>query len=271
MGNKIELFWWRGKQNRNFGDVLSPSIVSCLLDKSVVHSEFGDNKLVAIGSLLQTNNITNNNIIWGTGFIGAGTCIPNRPKNLTFLAVRGPKTRNLVIQAGYDCPEIYGDPAILIDEYIEKNKKKIDKIFNNINNSKVGVIPHYVDYEIAVKQMKNHSFVKVIDILSPIDKIIAEIKSCDRIFSSSLHGIIVAEALKKPTARFSYGKERLAGGDFKFEDYYLSTQREESQPCLMWSHEIDWVSAFNELNNISKPVFEKEILKKQLINYKDAL
>ena len=49
--------------------------------------------------------------------------------------------------------------------------------------------------------------------------IINQIKECEIIISSSLHGLILADAYEKPSLRFNYSN-KLVGGDFKFEDYY---------------------------------------------------
>lgn len=88
----------------------------------------------------------------------------------------------------------------------------------------VGIIPHYVDYDNIVRLYGNKY--NVIDVRNDPEKVIMEISRCRRIISSSLHGIIISEALGKPSAfvRFS---NKVVGGEFKFMDYYLGSGREE--------------------------------------------
>ena len=51
------------------------------------------------------------------------------------------------------------------------------------------------------------------------------IGECEMIASSSLHGLIVADALGIPNWRVSFARE-LKGGDFKFRDYALVVGRQ---------------------------------------------
>ena len=59
---------------------------------------------------------------------------------------------------------------------------------------------------------------KVIDVNRPPFDVVRDISTCEAIVSSSLHGLIVADALEIPNVRVSF-HGRLKGGDFKFEDY----------------------------------------------------
>ncbi len=51
---------------------------------------------------------------------------------------------------------------------------------------------------------------------------------CDEIISSSLHGIVIAEAYGIPCKWILYGNE-IEGGEFKYQDYFLGTNRKIQQ------------------------------------------
>lgn len=161
-------------------------------------------KLVAVGSIL--TNVKKNDIVWGAGLIR------NKPKiapfGVKFLAVRGPLTRKLI--QGAKIPEVYGDPALLLPLFYKpKSEKKY----------KTGVIPHYIDKKVAIIG-ENH----FIDIQSDWKNVVEEINSCEKIISSSLHGIVIAEAYRIPACWVKFS-DNVIGGDFKFHDYLLGTGR----------------------------------------------
>ena len=66
---------------------------------------------------------------------------------------------------------------------------------------------------------------KFIDVneANPLD-VIDQITSCRKILSSSLHGLIVADAYRIPNARLILSN-LICGGDFKFDDYYKSVAK----------------------------------------------
>jgi pyruvyltransferase len=61
--------------------------------------------------------------------------------------------------------------------------------------------------------------IRIIDVENDIEKFIDEVCACKVILSSSLHGLICADAYRKPRLRLVLGN-RLQGGDFKFMDYH---------------------------------------------------
>jgi len=71
--------------------------------------------------------------------------------------------------------------------------------------------------------------VLVIDINSGVKKVIEGINQCKVVLSASLHGVITAEAYGIP-AIWIRATNRLSGGSWKFDDYYLSTDREPVAP-----------------------------------------
>ena len=179
--------------------------------------------LLAIGSIL--DRATSNSIIWGSGFISKQSVLLEKPKKI--YAVRGPKTREKLIGFGIDCPEIYGDPALLMP-YVYQPKKTIDKKY------KVGIIPHIVDKDIAwLKQFSSSDDIKIIDVQNPNPfKVIDSILECEKVISSSLHGIIVSDAYNIPSIWVKFSNN-LQGGSFKFIDYFLSVKRQVKEPLLV--------------------------------------
>src|SRR5690606_38035726 len=109
---------------------------------------------------------------------------------------RGPQTRKLLLELGYDCPEIYGDPAILLPKYF--NPPVIKKY-------KIGVIPHYLDLEMAQALFKDQEGVIVIDLMTmDVENVTLQIMSCECAISSSLHGIIVSHAYNIPSVQVKF-------------------------------------------------------------------
>jgi pyruvyltransferase len=157
-----------------------------------------------------------NDIIWGTGCIGYGQ-IKHPPKKI--YAVRGPLTRKELIKKGIECPEIYGDPALLFPE-IYNPSRRIKYTY--------GLIPHYIDFtdptSLSIIKDLESKGVKIINITSGVFHFIDELLQCKNILSSSLHGLIMSDAYNIPNARIKLSN-KLVGGDFKFDDYHLSVNK----------------------------------------------
>lgn len=112
---------------------------------------------------------------------------------------------------GIDCPKVFGDPALLLPLYFDP-KVDMDYI--------VGVIPHHADRENPwFQSLKNIENALVIDVGEPIEVFVKKVKSCKVIISSSLHGLAVADAYRKPSVWIRVS-DNLIGADFKFLDYY---------------------------------------------------
>jgi pyruvyltransferase len=207
----IQLYWWRpfinGNYGDNFGDAISKDIVEKISKRKVLRCLEKKKKLIAVGSIIQFAR--EGDIVWGSGINGKH---PNRSdykfKDLDVRAVRGPLTRKFLINMGIKCPEIYGDPALLLPILFPEFKK----------NPKVNyiVIPHISEEYLFLQN--NH-------VVFPTEnwRIVAK-KVCESKFviASSLHGIIVAEAFGVPARLLRITENEPL---FKYEDYYLGTGR----------------------------------------------
>lgn len=195
------------KNGTNFGDMITPYIYYKKTGKKAITDNFpkGIDILIGAGSIMGICN--SNTVVWGTGIMFADKGF-KKPKKI--LSVRGPLTRNKCLELGYECPEIYGDIGLILPLFYNP---KIEKKY------KIGIIPHYVDYE-DCKRIYGNDY-SVIDLTEPVENVIDKILECKMTVSTSLHGIIASHAynIKCVWSRFS---NKIAGGNTKYWDYYKS-------------------------------------------------
>jgi pyruvyltransferase len=227
--NTIDMYWWEGYYGfnnlflrlmkgqsgyiKNFGDFLSPLIISLLSNKRVRHSN-SSGKLLALGSIFFA--LRNNDTVWGSGFLNAKHIqFASECSRVKYLAVRGPETRKLLIKNQIDCPEVYGDPSLLFPLLVRNNIEK---------KYRIGIVPHFSHYKLFCDAIKGDDQIHIVDVEKPLLEVIHSILSCEIILSTSLHGIIFSESYGIPALMLTIGKP-LHGDLFKFEDYFHSTNR----------------------------------------------
>ena len=221
-----------GFNSKNWGDALNPVLIQKISGKNpLIATEYTYNVrrspvYSVIGSVLERPNINNcgygNLIVWGTGFISHQGKLNVQPKEIC--AVRGPLTRERLLMQGYECPEIYGDPALLYPRYYRPNVQK---------KYKLGIIPHFVDKENKIlNNFRNDTDTLIIDIESGIHNIVDQICSCQKIASSSLHGIIAADAYGIQSTWIKLSNN-VTGNGFKFHDYFESVGRTDGEALII--------------------------------------
>lgn len=210
----IPTFWHR---SINFGDQLTPYLVLKITSKNAIYTEQTQNitTVMVTGSILSTD--VSNSIIWGCGYAWYDEAV-NKP--LEVRAVRGKLTREKLLANGYDCPEVYGDPSLLLPRYFSPQKS---------GTHRLGIIPHIIDYEQAKEMYSNEDNIIIIDLRNPIEDVISEINQCEKTISSSLHGLIVSHAygIDSMWCEFS---DKVIGDGFKFHDYFSSVNMAKYKP-----------------------------------------
>lgn len=217
--DNIPLFWWA--KDSNFGDELNPYLIQEAFKKHcVLCSQRDIPHLIAIGSVLNFANKYSE--VWGAGFLSPNTLFSELPNNI--YAVRGKLSLEILRKIGYREPIALGDPALLLPNVFKPNVKK---------QYRIGLIPHFVDkMNPFVKSLSNRDELLVVDIQKPIEEVISQICSCEIIYSSSLHGIIVADAYGIEAHRIILSN-KVVGGDFKFNDYSSAVGRPQGEKIVV--------------------------------------
>ena len=204
----IRHYWWR--KIKNFGDGLAPLLMDHFGDADLEWSCVREASAVTIGSVLE--HIPPQ---WSGYICGAGRLKEHSWLNLshaTILALRGPLSAR-----GIKGNFALGDPGLLADELVGPQEKQWD----------IGIVPHWKDKELAprfIQMFRKFGSRPAIHVINPRDeplKVVAEIGACLRIVSSSLHGMITADAFGIPrrVEIFPGLLNVTEGGDFKFRDY----------------------------------------------------
>ncbi|MDB5175446.1 MAG: hypothetical protein JWM81_304 [Candidatus Saccharibacteria bacterium] len=207
----IPTYWWRYDYPRklNFGDELTPIIMERLFGRKAVWADPSQCELASTGSILELLgelSVGNTINVWGSGFIRQGPS--NQAQNYVFHAVRGKRSRERL----QNNQVAVGDPALLLPLIFDPPAKP---------RYELGIVPHYVDqaderlWDFAAANPST----KMIDVLDSPEVVVGNIRSCKRIMSSSLHGLIVADAFGIPSRQLT-SINGLVGGNYKFGDHY---------------------------------------------------
>ena len=207
--------------SNNWGDDINFTFLNSIFDAELCFNESGgaEENYCLIGSILNNRYVNKNTIIWGSGTQDESIKLNEKPKQV--LAVRGPLTRNFLLNQGINCPEVYGDPSILLPYfYSPKTEKKY----------KIGLIPHWESLNAPmVKELCKDKRVHLIKMkgYNYWTDVIDEILSCEYIVSESLHGLIVSESYGIPNLWCNITLNKY---DIKFHDYFTSIGADRKMP-----------------------------------------
>lgn len=214
----VELAYWRPSRGVNFGDELSRTTVELMLARRglTVFDEIPKTRrMLAIGSIMHVAE--DDSIVWGSGVNGSVSEFWHKYKTLDVRAVRGPVTRKFLMARGIEVPEVYGDPGLLV-------KVLTNGRFETSKKVNVGFVPHMSEFgREDVTKLIAAGDVSVIDPRGSWNKVVAEIARCEFVISSSLHGLVVADAFDIPSIYVRLSDHE---GLLKYEDYYAGTGRD---------------------------------------------
>lgn len=233
--------YW-GDVPQNFGDVLNRNLLE-YCGVSFNHTNVHENgNLFTIGSIIRLAK--SGSIVLGSGIIKSTEEFHEKDiSSITYRFARGPLTRNRIIEQGGECPEIYGDPALLLPRFCEPEEKK----------HKIGFVPHYWHLNSATANLAKLNNWHLINVVNKDPLAVAkEISSCEKIVSTSLHGIIAAHAYGIPAKHYKYIQRSLYGDGAKFKDYYASVGLEDND-----DYQIGTLPDLDLIENIIREYSEK--------------
>jgi hypothetical protein len=197
----VKAYWWN--KIPNFGDAISPLILARFAELNVLWASPHECQIVSVGSVLEHLPKNFTGYVVGTGLLRDYARTQFNPANAKILALRGPLSAK-GIWGNY----ALGDPGLLANELVEPQDKRW----------LLSVLPHWKDKTLAARFPQAN-------VISPGDhplSVIRDIAASNRIVTSSLHGMIVADAFAIPR-RVEICKElKTEGSWFKFKDYSLS-------------------------------------------------
>jgi pyruvyltransferase len=207
---RVKNYWWR--ERPNFGDAMSPYLLKRFAGVDSDWSTISHAGLIVTGSILEHVPPLWDGHILGAGRLYEDSYLHLHTNTASVWAVRGPLSK-LALPGGVDCA--VGDPGLLADEMVYVHTRDIP----------MGIVPHHTDTTLAQRpEWYSDKFeTLVIDPRQdPLD-VIRQIGRCQRIVTSSLHGLITADAFGIPR-RFELNPHatRYEGGMFKFRDYSQS-------------------------------------------------
>jgi len=232
----------------NLGDELNIFILHALSQKWVFSQTnllIKPYNLLFIGSIIETY-MNSKSIIWGAGAIAGKANLSISPYKV--FSVRGPFTRKYLLQNNIDCPEVYGDPALLLPLiYTPKSVKK---------KYTYGIIPHYIDLssenvKCLINVLKSDYTIISLRNYSSWQDAIDKINACKYIISSSLHGLIISDAYSIPNVWVEFSNN-IEGDRFKYRDYFASVKRKTTEPLII-NKDITENEVCEALKNYDRP------------------
>lgn len=237
LGNRINAFWWTGKPN--FGDLLTPELM-LKYGYTPIETTTDRADIIGVGSLIEMLPKDYSGIILGAGLI-RDTKI--QLESATFAAVRGELTRK---NLGLPNTVPLGDLGLLAKKLLSRPSPE--------KKYTVGLIPHFIDkLNPWLSKIKRHigSSCCIIDVQNCAKSVIEQTAECELIISSSLHGIIVSDALNIPNVWIELS-DNVIGSGFKFWDYNSAIDYE--QPPLR-------VSVTTKMPEIEAMISHKNMVK----------
>lgn len=220
MTTPVHAYWWKGPEpesnpTQNWGDRLN-GMIPQWLGVQLPWRPPEQASLVMLGSVLEHLPPQ-----WAGTVCGAGKLYENSVVDLSkarVLALRGRLTRDSVRGLDRRRKLVLGDPGLLLPHWVRQWPAKYD----------LGVIPHWSDRELA----KRFPYAHIIKASDHPEEVVSQIVKCRRIISSSLHGLVIADAYGIPRQAELFPQAHAEGGDFKYRDYMsIYFEQDEEIDC----------------------------------------
>ena len=222
--SSINLAWWAKPFPGNFGDWLSPLIVSHYTEKKVIFQSpvrmATKDHMIGLGSIGRF--IKPNSVVVGTGI---STDELTLAKSANYVSVRGPVTARVVKESGGPAVESFGDPGVLISRIFPVERTK--------TNGRVALVRHFTHKPIPLKLESNMDELDIF-MSHPDDiKVLVEtLNLYDRVVTSAMHIFITCQSYGIPCALVTFEgfEDSVHGNGIKYGDYAQGVGLESISP-----------------------------------------
>jgi hypothetical protein len=200
---------------RNNGDAITPHILELITGLPARAVGPTAPHILGVGSILFFANKQSH--VWGSGILNPSMALPGIHES-TFYALRGKKTQALLRDLNVSLPDTpLGDPGIFADEICN-----LIPAANRQVKFRAAFVPHHgsINHPLYRATRTSREFV-VVDILNDTLLPLEQIAQSEVVVSQSLHGLIYAESLGKPSLWISDRRDEI--WRFKFDDWYSTT------------------------------------------------
>jgi pyruvyltransferase len=192
---------------RNVGDLMGPVVTAALVRAFGLGRAPVRARLLTVGSVLHLAH--DGDVVWGSG-LNPKTGGDPVAARLDIRAMRGPRTAELLAgRLGSAVPGASGDPALLIGCLFPHLVRPAGE-----RDREVTIVPNLNELTLADRAVLNPR--------DPMRRVLRTLARSRLVVGTSLHGVILAEALGVPARAVRAGGESV----LKYEDYYLATGRD---------------------------------------------
>ncbi|GAA2986456.1 hypothetical protein JOD63_002273 [Microbacterium terrae] len=210
---RIPLMWWTRPSPGNFGDWVSPLVVTRTAGRgvSVVPTSGTERRrhLVSVGSIARFTN--ENSIVIGTG---ASAESAELHPDAHYHSLRGPLTAALLRDRGGRTVDSFGDPALLLRRLIPVDRPA--------SNGRLLLVRHFTHANLPVTlpdDMDEESVYRS----SPADHsaFLAKLNEYDGVVTSAMHVMIACHSYGIPVTLIGFRgfEDTVSGSGMKYRDY----------------------------------------------------
>ncbi|MDP5025982.1 MAG: polysaccharide pyruvyl transferase family protein [Aquiluna sp.] len=223
----LRLAWWSKPFPGNFGDWLSPLILSQYTDSKIILQSpvkpASKKHLISLGSIGRF--IKSNSVVLGTGISSMDIELN---KKADYISVRGPLTAELLKQSGGPTVTSFGDPGVLLSDVYQLSR--------GATNGRVAFVRHFSHSSIPMQLPENFDEISVMRSRpQDIETFVKALLEYDQVVTSAMHVMITCQSYGIPCALVSFegAEENVHGTGIKYEDYALGAGVEVMNPTVV--------------------------------------
>ncbi len=223
----VRLAWWAKPFPGNFGDWLSPLIISHYTDAKVILQQpikpTGQKHLFALGSIGRF--IKSRSVVVGTGISSDDVELNRKAK---YISVRGPLTSAALNRSSGIEVTAFGDPGLVLSRIIPISRKG--------GNGKLAFVRH-VSHVAAQIQLPEgvDEYSVLMSRREDIERFVAKLAEYDAVITSAMHVMITCQSYGIPCGLVTFQglEENVHGSGMKYQDYALGAGVEVMNPAVI--------------------------------------